>query len=130
LSLGSPIDLSAEDLRKAQAAGIVLIEEPVSSVEVRGDRIASLTIHGGACKPFDSVYSALGTKVRSQLAQKLGAKLDGKGCVVTDEHLSSSVPRLYAAGDVVRSLDQISVAMGEAAIAATSIHNALSNSSF
>ena len=125
LSLGEPLDLSAEELSKAEAAGIVLIEEPVASVEVEGDRIASLTTRGGVCKPFDSVYSALGDRVRSDLARQAGAKLEDKGCIITDEHQHSSSVGLYAAGDVVRSLDQISVAMGEAAIAATSIHNSL-----
>ena len=51
--------------------------------------------------------------------------VDDKGCVVTDEHQRSSTDGLFAAGDVVRSLDQISVAMGQAAIAATAIHNRL-----
>jgi thioredoxin reductase (NADPH) len=35
------------------------------------------------------------------------------------------VPGLYAAGDVVDALNQISVGMGQAAIAATDMHNAL-----
>ena len=125
LSLGQPMDLSPEELSKAASAGIVLIEEPVVSVEVDDDRIASLTLHGGLCKPFDSIYSIMGNTVRSELAEQLGAKLDDKDCIVTDEHQASSIDGLYAAGDVVRSLDQISVAMGEAAIAATSIHNRL-----
>ena len=125
LSLGQSLDLSSEELQKADAAGLVLIEEPVASVAIEGDRIASLTLQGGVCKPFDSVYSVMGSNARSDLAHGLGAKLDDKGCVVTDEHQSSSIKGLYAAGDVVRSLDQISVAMGEAAIAATSLHNLL-----
>ena len=125
LSLGQPLNLSAEERQKANAAGIVLIEKAIASVAIEGDRIASLTFHGGTCKPFDSIYSVMGSKARSDLARQLGAKLDDKSCVVTDEHLSSSIEGLYAAGDVVRSLDQISVAMGEAAIAATSIHNLL-----
>jgi thioredoxin reductase (NADPH) len=37
----------------------------------------------------------------------------------------TSVPSLYAAGDVTLELDQISVATGQAAIAATHIHNTL-----
>jgi thioredoxin reductase (NADPH) len=37
----------------------------------------------------------------------------------------TSVDGLYAAGDVVSSLDQIAVATGQAAIAATHIHNSL-----
>ena len=77
------------------------------------------------CKPFDSIYSILGDTVRSDLARDLGAKLGDKHCLITDEHQASSIDGLYAAGDVVCSLDQISVAMGEAAIAATSIHNRL-----
>ena len=125
LSLGQSLDLSSEELQKADAAGLVLIEEPVASVAIEGDRIASLTLQGGVCKPFDSVYSVMGSNARSDLAHGLGAKLDDKGCVVTDEHQSSSIKGLYAAGDVVRSLDQISVAMGEAAIAATSLHTLL-----
>ncbi|MBE7196780.1 MAG: NAD(P)/FAD-dependent oxidoreductase, partial [Parafilimonas terrae] len=32
---------------------------------------------------------------------------------------------IYAAGDIVYALDQISVAMGHAAIAATTLHNDL-----
>jgi thioredoxin reductase (NADPH) len=125
LSLGQPLNLSPDEYRKAEEAGVVLIDSSVSSVEITGDRIASLTMQNGVCKPFDSLYSAMGDKVRSDLAQQLGAKLDDKGCVVVDEHRRSSIMGLYAAGDVVRSLDQISVAMGEAAIAATAIHNLL-----
>lgn len=125
MSLGEPVDLSAEQRGSAEMAGIVLMEEPVASVEIENDRIASLTTAGGLCKPFESVYSALGDNVRSDLARQLGAKLEGKGCVITDEHLCSSIPGFYAAGDVVRGLDQISVAMGHAAIAATAVHNLL-----
>ena len=125
LSLGQPLNLSAAERREAAAAGIEIIEDKVRSVEIEGDRIASLTLRGGACKPFDSLYSILGDKARSGLAASLGAKLDEKNGIVTDEHQRSSIAGLYAAGDVVRSLDQISVAMGQAAIAATAIHDSL-----
>ena len=42
-----------------------------------------------------------------------------------DAHQATSVAGLYAAGDVVRGLNQIAVAGAEAAVAATAIHNAL-----
>lgn len=125
MSLGQPLDLSPEERRRAQSAGIVLTEEPVVSVELEQNRIASLTMQGGVCRPFESLYSIMGDKVRSDLAKPLGAELDDRGCIITNEHQRSSIEGLYAAGDVVRSLDQISVAMGQAAIAATSIHNEL-----
>ncbi len=125
MSLGQPLNLSPGQMKEAADAGLLLMEEPVLSVEMEGGRIASITTHGGICRPFDSIYSALGDRVRSDLASDVGAALEAKGCLVTDEHLCSSVPGFYAAGDVVAGLDQISVAMGHAAIAATAIHNVL-----
>lgn len=127
LSLGCPLALSDEERRQAQAAGIVMIEEAVISLVIEGRKIRSLTTRGGACHPFDAIYSALGSKPRSDVARELGTRLDVKGCVLADEHQRSSTDGLFVAGDVVRSLDQISVAMGEAAIAATAIHNRLRN---
>ena len=42
-----------------------------------------------------------------------------------DAHCRTAVPGLYAIGDVTRGLNQITVATGQAAIAATTIHNML-----
>jgi thioredoxin reductase (NADPH) len=72
---------------------------------------------------FDIVYSALGTEVRSGLV--LGALCSNSGCIEVDAHQRTSIPGIYAAGDVVHELSQISVAIGHAAIAATHIHNTL-----
>ena len=55
---------------------------------------------------------------RSEVAQE-----DGQ--LEVDEHCQTTVPGLYAAGDVAAGLNQINVAAGHAAIAATAIHNAL-----
>jgi thioredoxin reductase (NADPH) len=79
----------------------------------------------GQVHEFDVLYAALGARPRSTLAAKLGAALDERGGVIVDRHCSTNVPGVYAAGDVVSGLDQIAVAVGHAAIAATSIHNAL-----
>jgi thioredoxin reductase (NADPH) len=55
----------------------------------------------------------------------VGATLAKDGCILCDDHQRSSVPGLYAAGDVVHGLDQISHAMGEGGVAATTIRNDL-----
>ena len=74
---------------------------------------------------FDTLYPVLGSDAQSQLATALGAAVDGNGELHVDAHMQTSVPGLYAIGDVVSALNQISVAMGHAAIAATAIHNRL-----
>jgi thioredoxin reductase (NADPH) len=46
----------------------------------------------------------------------------GTGFLLTDKDQRTSVPGLYAAGDCVQGLAQISVAAGQAAVAASAIH--------
>jgi thioredoxin reductase (NADPH) len=61
--------------------------------------------------------------VHSDLARGLGTSVTEGGSLIVDRHQCTSVPGLFAAGDVVDSVNQISVAMGQAAVAATAVHN-------
>ncbi len=74
---------------------------------------------------FDHLYLALGCTVQTELATRLGARQDDSGKLLADAHQMTTVEGLYVAGDVVRGLNQIAVATGEAAIAATAMHNRL-----
>ena len=49
------------------------------------------------------------------------------GRLVVDRHQQTGMEGLYAAGDVVDGLNQIAVAMGQAAIAVSAIHRRLRN---
>jgi thioredoxin reductase (NADPH) len=71
----------------------------------------------------DALYSALGVRVHSELTPE--AARDDEGYLLTDRHQKTSLDGLFAAGDVAHGLNQISVALGTAAIAAWSIHRAL-----
>ena len=55
----------------------------------------------------------------------VGAGSAGDGCVGVDAHMRTSVDGVYAAGDLVIGLDQISNAMGQGGVAATTIRNDL-----
>jgi thioredoxin reductase (NADPH) len=59
------------------------------------------------------------------LAVAAGANSTDEGCLEVDDHQRTSIPGLFAAGDVVKGLDQIGHAMGEAGVAATTIRNLL-----
>ncbi|MBW6425373.1 NAD(P)/FAD-dependent oxidoreductase [Rhizobium sp. XQZ8] len=90
----------------------------------------AILIRAGAAEyRFDSIYPALGSDVRSELVTCVGATLSNEGCIRVDDHQRTNVPGLYAAGDVVIGLDQISHAMGQAGVAATTIRNDLSERS-
>ncbi len=114
---------SSEETQSLQNAGIV-VEQRVVDVDRSGDKIVAL-FEGGRRLPVDVLYPALGCEVRSKLATALGARCTEIGNLHVDDKQRTSVEGLYAAGDVVTDLHQISVATGHAAVAATAIHSSL-----
>ena len=124
ITLVHPWELPDEERPILAAAGITILEPPASELVLEDDAIVVHT-SDGSVHSFDSIYVALGLSARSALAVALGAEHDADGAVTVDAHQQTTVPHLYAAGDVVQGLAQISVAMGQAAIAATAIHNGL-----
>jgi thioredoxin reductase (NADPH) len=117
------LSLKAEDQKRLKDAGIDCIDGPAQAVAFSKKFIVVDTAEGHHA--FDSVYPALGSDTHTQLGEMLGAKLANDGCFLCDDHQRTSVEGLYAAGDVVHGLDQISHAMGEGGVAATTIRNDL-----
>ena len=115
--------LNPDDQQKLKAAKIECVDGPTQAVAISNDFIVVDTAEGHYA--FDSLYPALGSDTHTQLGEMLGAKLDDDGCFLCDAHQRTSVEGLYAAGDVVHGLDQISHAMGEGGVAATTIRNDL-----
>lgn len=122
IHIGAAEELTCRD--ELGQLGIELVCASIDNVRLDGDRVTALG-WDGAFRSFDLVYSALGTSPNAGLAETLGARLGEDGRLFTDPHQQTSVPGLYAAGDVVRGLNQIAVATAEAAVAATDIHNRL-----
>lgn len=126
LALISPAgghDLGTAERARAEAQGVELLEGPATGFELTDEGL-SFEIPAGR-RVFETVYPAMGSVVHSDLARDLGAALGETGCIEVDAHQRTSVRGLYAAGDVVMGLDQISHAMGEAGVAATTIFNDL-----
>src|SRR5919108_769649 len=125
LTLGKELDVPPHELDLLREAGIRVLDEPVADIAVEGDGVTAWRMKSGKAHRFDALYTALGLRIRSKLARELGAEHDEAGALIVDQHQRTSVRGLYAAGDVVSGLTQISVAMGQAAVAATAINNSL-----
>ena len=118
--------LPPDDRTRLGNHGIRMVEEGIAALARDDAERMVVRTEAGAGLAFDTVYAALGSRARSGLAAGLGAELEPAcGAVVVDGHQRTSVPGLWAAGDVASSLNQVSVAWGQAAIAATDIHNHL-----
>jgi thioredoxin reductase (NADPH) len=116
--------LSPSEAKRLRAYGIRVEQGPITSLTFEHNVVRATTKK--SVGEFASAYPALGSDVRSGLAARLGARLSDEGCINVDGHQRTTVSRLYAAGDVVIGLDQISHAMGQAGVAATAIRNDLS----
>jgi thioredoxin reductase (NADPH) len=109
-------------------AGIDVRHVGSGSVKLEDSGVSALCGDNGETHSFDIIYTAFGTTSQAALAKSLGARMDANNRLYVGVHQETSVNGLYAAGDLVRGLNQISVANGEAAIAATAVHNRLPNS--
>jgi thioredoxin reductase (NADPH) len=117
------VPLPDEERGALREAGVLLIDDPQPLLTVDEAGLAHVATTDGRNLEFDSVYPMFGCHPRSELARGLNADCDPDGNLLVDAHPMTSVDRLYAAGDLVTGLNQISVAVGHAAVAATAIHN-------
>lgn len=109
--------------REARAAGVHWLAG--GGVLDFDGRTCTYSPPGGEAVELDTVYPYLGCETAAGIAAAAGAQLTPEGQIVVDADQQTRLPGLYAIGDVVSGLNQISVAVGQAAIAATHAHNGL-----
>jgi thioredoxin reductase (NADPH) len=115
---------SEQNSRALAEAGVHLPKVPVQALCRDGKQIIA-SMRDGTQQVCDVIYPVLGCDVRSELGQRLGVRHNDAGCLEVDAHQQTSLPGLYAIGDVVSDLHQIAVATGHAAVAATHLHSDL-----
>ena len=118
-------ELDPTERGKLLAAGVAVLDDPATSFTIAEGKIFVGVDGDPADYAFDTLYPALGSTANVDPIREIVAAVSDAGCLLTDKHQMTTFDGLYAAGDVVEGLDQISVASGQAAIAATAIHNQL-----
>ena len=124
LPSGAP-PLAQEERDALDEAGVAWLDAPALDVSTSGGRTPVVHTEDGRQHGFDVLYPMMGETARSQLAAGLGAHTGDCGELTVDGHQRTSVEGLYAIGDVVVGINQISVSTGQAAVASTDIHNRL-----
>lgn len=109
---------------------IALCTEKVEAIlgEEAG-KVTGVRLAGGKELPLDGVFVALGVAGSTALARKMGAEVDGNRIVV-DEHMMTTVPGLFAAGDCTGGLLQVAKAVYEGAMAGNEAAKALRKGGF
>jgi len=106
-----------------EASGVDVLEGRVLRLEATEEAMFVAIEGEAAPRRFDTLYPAFGSTPRSELAAMLGPLADPNGCIPFSAFSDGLLPGVYAAGDVLEGLDQISVATGQGAMAATRLHN-------
>jgi thioredoxin reductase (NADPH) len=117
--------LTGDQRRQLEVAGVRYVDSQLLGVTMGEGMQPILHTADGADHPFDVFYPMLGETARSELGAAVGAETADCAKLVVNERQCTSVNGLYAIGDAVQGLNQIAVAAGQAAIAATCIHNTL-----
>ena len=112
----------AEEMRKR---GVDLrFGSTVDRVECRGDEFA-VTLSSGDVVEADHLLCAIGRvpNTGGLGLEEVGVDLDGRGAVLVNEHLQSSVPGIYAIGDCINRIQLTPVALAEGMAIAETLFN-------
>lgn len=109
--------------------GNTMVENRDSSIEVnskkirefRGDtKLEKVEFEDNTIQNLNGVFIAMGTASSSDLARKIGARIENNNIVV-NENMETTVPSLFACGDCSGGLLQISKAVYEGAKAGLAV---------
>jgi thioredoxin reductase len=120
-----PADLDDDERRRLQRAGVPVVERPVAGVRARSGALEAVLFADGGELLRDGLLVAAPPGQRSSLASDLGAELTERGTVDVDAFGQTTVPGLYAAGDVSSLMPQVASAIAEGSRAAAVINGDL-----
>jgi thioredoxin reductase len=108
------------------ARGIGLVEGHVAKFEVRDDHLYAVQLADGRMIPRTAVFMRPTLKPRrDSLTESLGCEVDQGGFVRVDSTGQTSVPGVWAIGNLANPRAQVITAAGEGSAAAIAINNDL-----
>lgn len=106
-------------LARLQRAGIPLIVDKIAAVEGAGGMLDEIITKRGRRIKANQIFCQHGATPQTELARQLGVRLAANGYIETDDEQHTSVPGVFAAGDVTRLFaHQVSTAVHEGGQAA------------
>lgn len=120
--------LDAESYETLAARGVSIEPARVTALDGERTALSAVVLEGGRHAPIDALYIAPQSCLASPLAEQLGATIDDgpMGPMIrTDADKMTTVPGLYAAGDIARAPHSVSWAVADGVTAGTAVHREL-----
>jgi thioredoxin reductase len=122
---GHDPDLTAPLLAQLDSLNIPVLTSRVKRMLNADGRLTGLELEDGMLLDCERLFFAIGHYPADDLAQRLGCERNDEGCVVVDEHFETTVPNVYAAGDITPGTQIALAAAASGARAAVAIHHSL-----
>lgn len=119
-----------DDALRAQlrSRGVSIEAAPVKGLHGDGTDLTAITLEDGRTSPVDALFLGPRTRVTSDIAWALGCEgEDGPfgRFIRTDAQKATSVPGVFAAGDITRSAHNATWASADGVMAAVALHRSL-----
>ena len=124
-----PAELAEDDARSLDAAGVAIDERPVAGLRGPGGSLTAVVFEDGTERPVEGLLVPAPMRQRSALAEQLGAAAREPNPLMADalmtEASETSVPGLYAAGDVSGEMPSVANAVASGSRAAAMVVHSL-----
>lgn len=125
-----PADLEPEQLARLAAAGVEVVERPVAGLTARDGALAEIAFADGEPLPREGLLVAVVLHQRSALAAQLGAAAAPEGplaadALQVDALQRTTVPGVFAAGDLGGQPPQVATVIASGSMAAASVVQSL-----
>ncbi|HVF03840.1 MAG TPA: NAD(P)/FAD-dependent oxidoreductase [Frankiaceae bacterium] len=110
---------AGDDEQRAQLAsyGVRVVEDVAERFAGTRGALTCLALRDAGEVPCELAFFSVAHEPRNELARALGARVTPEGCVVVDDENRTSVPGLYACGDLTPGMQLIQVAAAKGTVA-------------
>jgi thioredoxin reductase len=122
---GVPPDLDAHLTGKLERLGIPVRTERIDCLEPVGEYRQRLRLDGGETLECEHLFFSLAQYPSDDLGVQLGCERDDDGHIIVDRAHHTSVPNVFAAGDIIPGPQLAISAASDGAVAALAIHKSL-----
>jgi thioredoxin reductase len=113
-----------------ERAGIRVVETPIAQLRHTDGTLEAVVFEDGTSLSRDAVFVRAAQEQHSSLPAKLGCAINPNGYIQVDADGRTSIPGVYAAGDLTSGKQQVVYAAAQGAAAAAMMNAELADEAF
>jgi len=117
-----------KSLAELEQRGVAIEQAPIKALHGRGTDLSEIEFADGRTSRLDALFIGPRNRLNSDIAQQLGCEMEETplGRIVrTDALKMTTVPNVYAAGDIVRGAHSVAWAVADGVTAGVAVHRSL-----